>query len=273
VRPYDSVITPAWYQYYTQYPNGDHLGGTDDFADYCGFYRYQSNYRGDCTIAEFNTPGDTDSYYINNHGEVYCPSCRCVTAAAPPVGEEGSNVVGPSCQNFTCVNNLLKMKIANQWHDCPTNGKTIEITAYDGSYNCPSNVAAVCSVSPTYDSWPEFVSVSPGSGEVGTSVTVVGSGFGTATIDAVYFGEDYGCTADSMSVSNVNGEATITCEIGERPKAFPIREDTDVDVVIVDSYGRTASGTAEFTLSDAFTLISSPLTLLFFIVVAIVGSF
>src|SRR5690242_4740256 len=54
-------------------------GGSDSLADYCGFYRFQETYYGDCSDPANSSP-QLDWFLIENFGEHYCPTCRCMNA-------------------------------------------------------------------------------------------------------------------------------------------------------------------------------------------------
>jgi hypothetical protein len=51
-----------------------------------------------------------------------------------------TDIFSPSCHNMTCVNGVLKIRIAESWFDCLQPGQVIQVTGYTGSYICPANL-------------------------------------------------------------------------------------------------------------------------------------
>jgi len=242
---------PQWYQYYSD-PT---WGGNDDLADYCGFYSYQESYQGDCTVTAYNTR-TVNEYQIPNYGEHYCPSCRCMSGVYT-TQKNNTQQVGPSCFNFTCVNNQLKVRVGYVWYDCTSDGQHITPTSgFDGYFICPTPANKWCPEVPSYTTWPVFLSVSPTSGSLGGSVTVEVSGIDPSTVYQVLFGDYYGCSEPTMNAALSNGVLTINCEIGEREDAPVLRGNMKVDVTVTDIYGRGASSVAAFTMSEGHRLIS-----------------
>jgi len=257
VRKYTAPLDP-WYEYYTE----STLGGNDDLADYCGFLTYSESYRGDCTIPLYNEPGD-DYFLIENFGEHFCPTCRCISAF---YGSHNSNS-GPSCHNFTCVNGGLKIKIGYEWYDCPSNNYQIAITdGFQGAYECPSNVQQTCQLSPADNTvWPTFLDVNPKQGAVNDQITVSALNFGSNP--TILLGNYHGCVSNTITT---DGDS-ISCKIGIRDGAPRFRSSITVDVIVQDDQGRTASGIKSFTVSAA-TIIKVPglLLLLLFVMIIII---
>jgi len=247
-----------WYQYYSQ-PN---VGGNDDLADYCGFLTYQENYRGDCTVSAYNAPGD-DYYLIENFGEHFCPTCRCLNCQ---YGSEGT--IGPSCHNLTCVNGVLKIKIGYEWYDCTSDDSQISITSgFEGAYLCPSDVGEACEAAPQDNTlWPAFLDISPKQGKVNDQITVSALNFGSSP--SLLFGNYHGCVQDTVQVSG----NSITCKLGIRDDAPRFRSSIVVDVIVQDAEGRTGSGVKAFTISAGTLAAPCTALVMLFLLVAIIMS-
>jgi hypothetical protein len=150
---------------------------------------------------------------------------------------------------MTCAAGQPKVKIGNSWYDCRTDGERITVNGFDGFFICPTPFNKWCSQVPNYPSWPRFISISPPEGTVGDQVTVEVLGM-DATVTGVLFGLEHGCSS-SMSVSLEGTKAVITCKIGEIAGAKTLRGEQQVDVVVQDDQGRTATGIKQFILSSS----------------------
>jgi len=246
IGTYTSVPS-NWDPWYNIYGN-DLVHGNDPLADYCGFIRYDPSYFGDCTVSQFNNISTSAQYRITNYGEVYSPSSRCLTA------RDNFGITGPSCQNMTCVNGMLKIRVGLSWYNCTQPGQMISITGYNGYYLCPKDLAYFCNSVPNDNStWPSFVSVSPQIGKLGDVVVITASGLTSSNL-VVYIGADHGCSQTRMQVTFSQGIATIMCTVGANYQAFTLHGNNLVDVVIVDDQARTATGLQQFTLSGASSL-------------------
>eukprot|EP01119_Soliformovum_irregulare_P001119 TRINITY_DN1082_c0_g1_i1.p1 TRINITY_DN1082_c0_g1~~TRINITY_DN1082_c0_g1_i1.p1 ORF type:complete len:653 (-),score=144.97 TRINITY_DN1082_c0_g1_i1:45-2003(-) len=226
----------AWYQ---NYPNNPNAYGSDSYADYCGFITAQKTW--DCTQPE----NANITFGIEAYGEHYCPTCRCMRTNTRSISV-------PSCHNFECVGNLLKVQIGDIWYNCDANGKQITITTgYDGYYICPTDSTTQCSGNTVpAPVWPTFVSVTPNSGKPGSSVNITVSNL--TDLSQVSFGPQHGCYEPSI-VTTVDGSiTTISCLIGQLKTAVIVLEQVaNVDVNIVDSQGRSATGFKAFTLDTS----------------------
>jgi len=250
-------ITDPWYVYY-----GDAtVAGSDDFADYCGLYQYDSSYFGDCTYAPYGDSSVVSNFQFSqvNQYEHYGSNSRCVTAV------DGSEVSGPSCQEFSCVDGKLMMKVGEVWYDCSVPGSQIKTTeGFDGYYLCPSAEFSWCNEVVNYQStqWPQFVSVTPSKGAVGDTVTIVAQNFGTSP--RVTFGEYHGCNGASMTINGT----TITCKIGVKGEKV-LWVDEVVDLTVSDSLGRGDTKIKGFTLLSSASKPTISILLVFLILFAL----
>ena len=247
IQTYSGSLDP-WYQYYSD-PT---IGGLDDLADYCTLLSYDTKYRGDCTVSQYNNPGDV-YFEMDAYGEIYCPNCRCLSAYTT------GNVVGPSCHNISCDSDgTMHIKIGYIWYPC-TPGNLIEISeGFGGTYKCPDS--SICGDIPVdVNIWPDYVQVIPTKAAVGDYITVTGNKFGSNP--QILLGIYYGCNDIT-----INGN-DIKCQIGIRSDAPKLRGDQEVDVVIVDQdTGHTAYGAKAFTVSSA----SSNVYMLYLLIVLFV---
>jgi hypothetical protein len=239
IATYSDALDP-WYQEFSD-PT---LGSIDELADYCTLFSYDSKYRGDCTVSQYNLPGDiyfeTDAY-----GEVYCPNCRCLTALTT-----SSNMEGPTCHNISCSSDgTMHIKIGYIWYPC-NQGDSISITTgFDGNYKCPDK--DICMDIPVdNDEWPSYVQVIPDNANLGDYITVTATKFGSNP--QVLLGPYYGCNDVT-----INGN-DLKCQIGIRTDAPRLRGNQLVDVVVVDQdTGHTAFGEKAFTINPANVLSSN----------------
>jgi len=74
---------------------------------------------------------------------------------------------------------------------------------------------------------------------------------------------DYGCNEPSTVITYDNlGSANIVCKLGERTDTPPLIGSVIVDITVSDSFGRTATAFAQFTMNTAHTIHSGSLMVL-----------
>jgi len=224
-----STPLPAQYKY-----GSDGASGTDLYSEYCphfAAYLQTTGVQSYCTWPEAQITQTVDK------GESYCQNCRCFVSSLGQGVSSGTSV-SPSCYNVLCTSpSTLKIIVNKVYYTCPV-GTSLAVEGYGGTLSCPSTTN-LCYNQPVIADWPEFVSISPSSGTVGTSVTIMGTNFVpgmTITIG--------GKPADNIQfVSNTSYTCSVSSTID-----FTNLVSTQAFVILTDSQGRTAVGNQAFGL-------------------------
>jgi len=209
-------------------------GLNDDFLfNSCSYYSVYSNRH--CRFG-------TKWFPSTNDGSTVGLNSLCFRASL--LGEStdaGTNTA--NCYEYQCFSrDQLYVKVNGVLTACPY-GSTVTVSGYGGSLTCPSAVEGWCSDLPaTPVTLPRITTVSPTSGDSGSTISLTGTGF--ANVTAVYIcdtaGSSLAVTATTISVVNEasnSGISTKRCNIyivDNQGRKFAAPESYDIDAGVGD---------------------------------------
>eukprot|EP00027_Filamoeba_sp_ATCC50430_P002094 CAMPEP_0168546158 /NCGR_PEP_ID=MMETSP0413-20121227/3350_1 /TAXON_ID=136452 /ORGANISM="Filamoeba nolandi, Strain NC-AS-23-1" /LENGTH=620 /DNA_ID=CAMNT_0008576319 /DNA_START=152 /DNA_END=2011 /DNA_ORIENTATION=+ len=227
---------PAQYQYF----DNSKQGGVDEIADYCPYYSPISEFDSFCIISQNNAE---NSLSQEESSERFCANCRCFMSSLYKGGSGSSKK--PLCYDTHCTGpDTLKIRVNGYWYNCPF-GEKLKAEDFGGELECPKS-ADLCHDAEVDNTWPEFESIEPDSGNPGDVVYINGTNF-TPNMTVVIGEPARNCTF----ISSVQ----YICKIApdsefKNPKNLL---STKYSVMMQDTQGRSCVGYAAYELKLPFS--------------------